>query len=498
MITYMKCLAWFSTCALVFSASLGCSGDSSNSDGAGNADGGIDSSFITPDAPPDPDCVAMACGGTVACVDGDSIQSAIDSTASGGTIQVAAGTYSGDLTISGKTLTVRGGFAAGGDFSSCNRTQNPTILDGSGSDAVVTFLNAGDSVLENFTITGGTGHESGGDFEGGGVFVDGGSVRIAYNLIENNTTIHNNDYNGAHGGGIGCDGDCDIVRNTIRNNRAHRGGGVSGSGNVLLEGNTIVDNTGEQDHCGGVYLVGGTFEVANNFIAGNEIGVTSEYNYGWGGGVYVGDNSTAMLHGNVVTDNYAASIGSGVFIDNDAHATLVNELYYANRCAGTGGAGFYADNLSDGASNPGSIVEIVNSTIADHDCAGVEGGNGIFIEGAGTTVTVSNSIFWNNGGEDFYARDGDINVSYSISQQSWSGTGNLNMDPRFADPSAGDYHLQSTAGRFSNGSWVTDSADSPAIDSGDPAAPYSAEPTPNGGRVNMGSHGNTGEASKSN
>ena len=32
---------------------------------------------------------------------------------------------------------------------------------------------------------------------------------------------------------------------------------------------------------------------------------------------------------------------------------------------------------------------------------------------------------------------------------------------------------------------------SPAIDRGDPAADYSREPTPNGGRVNMGAYGNT-------
>jgi hypothetical protein len=45
---------------------------------------------------------------------------------------------------------------------------------------------------------------------------------------------------------------------------------------------------------------------------------------------------------------------------------------------------------------------------------------------------------------------------------------------------------------------VQDSIDSPGIDSGDPSSSYSAEPTPNGGRINMGHHGNTGEASKSN
>ena len=38
---------------------------------------------------------------------------------------------------------------------------------------------------------------------------------------------------------------------------------------------------------------------------------------------------------------------------------------------------------------------------------------------------------------------------------------------------------------------------SPCIDLGDPASGYSGEPMPNFGRINIGAHGNTNEASKS-
>jgi hypothetical protein len=38
---------------------------------------------------------------------------------------------------------------------------------------------------------------------------------------------------------------------------------------------------------------------------------------------------------------------------------------------------------------------------------------------------------------------------------------------------------------------------SPAIDAGDPAAPFAAESQPNGGRANLGAYGNTAEASRS-
>jgi len=61
-----------------------------------------------------------------------------------------------------------------------------------------------------------------------------------------------------------------------------------------------------------------------------------------------------------------------------------------------------------------------------------------------------------------------------------------------------DLHLQSKAGRWSPASaaFVTDETSSPAIDAGDPDSDFSAEPDPNGVRVNLGAYGNTEEASK--
>jgi hypothetical protein len=77
--------------------------------------------------------------------------------------------------------------------------------------------------------------------------------------------------------------------------------------------------------------------------------------------------------------------------------------------------------------------------------------------------------------------------------------GNTSQDPFLKDAAGGDYHLRSEAGRYDPGTttWVTDPVSSPCIDAGDPAADYSQEPTPNGGRINMGFDGNTAEASKS-
>ena len=59
-----------------------------------------------------------------------------------------------------------------------------------------------------------------------------------------------------------------------------------------------------------------------------------------------------------------------------------------------------------------------------------------------------------------------------------------------------DGHLKSRAGTWSNGTWVVYATNSPCIDRGNPAAAYSNEPAPNGGRLNIGAFGNTGQASK--
>ena len=74
----------------------------------------------------------------------------------------------------------------------------------------------------------------------------------------------------------------------------------------------------------------------------------------------------------------------------------------------------------------------------------------------------------------------------------------LSSHPSFADPLNGDFHLKSTEGRYEEGiGWVTDATSSLLIDSGDTSSMIATnEPTPNGGRVNIGLYGGTDEASK--
>lgn len=105
----------------------------------------------------------------------------------------------------------------------------------------------------------------------------------------------------------------------------------------------------------------------------------------------------------------------------------------------------------------------------------------------------------------------NIICNYCNIQGGWTGdgTGNIDVDPLFADPGVWnpdpalripgtDYHLKSTAGRWDSQEETLywDQEDSPCIDAGDPAVVSYFEPIGSGGRINMGAYGNTWQASR--
>jgi parallel beta-helix repeat protein len=116
----------------------------------------------------------------------------------------------------------------------------------------------------------------------------------------------------------------------------------------------------------------------------------------------------------------------------------------------------------------------------------------------GSNPDIVNCILWNNPDGDLY----HCRASYSCVQQEGAvtaGSGNINTDPRFADPGSSDYHLMSRYGRYSpiDGTWPTDSLSSPCIDTGDPGMDPGREQRPHGGKINMGAYGGTPFASLS-
>ncbi len=182
----------------------------------------------------------------------------------------------------------------------------------------------------------------------------------------------------------------------------------------------------------------------------------------------------------------------GVEVSNESTLSLDHCII-----AGNGGTGLSSLPVK-GRRLVYSTVDLAHGTITQN--------RGYALDGDG--ITVSNSILSGNGVSVNNAQiKGNVTVSYSDVQGGFTGQGNVDADPLFVtsgtwtDPNAyvlGDCHLKSKAGHWNpqTASWVLDDVTSPCIDAGDLNAVFTLEPAPNGGRVNQGAYGDTGEASR--
>lgn len=140
------------------------------------------------------------------------IQDAIVAAFDGDTVLVAPGTYLEQVDFLGKTIEVR---SSGGE--------DVTRIDASRQGAVVTFQSGegNGTLLEGFTLTGGTGVDCAPDHTcGGGVYCrNGSSPTVRSCRIEGNSADS--------GGGIFCSGaSLTVERCSIRVNTSGFGGGL--------------------------------------------------------------------------------------------------------------------------------------------------------------------------------------------------------------------------------------------------------------------------------
>jgi len=236
----------------------------------------------------------------------------------------------------------------------------------------------------------------------------------------------------------------------------------------------------------GLYCSGASPTVTNCRIENNA-----------GIGIELRDGSNPTITGCEIVSN----TGSGVAMQAKQGGRIVLYNYPTlTNCV-------IAGNREHGIS--GDLPTITNCTIA------ANAGRGI----SGFKPTITNSIIYYN---SFDADGVQIEssappaVTFTDVQGGWPGEGNIDAEPCFAEPGywslngtpddanddfwvQGDYHLRSETGRWNPGSrsWVQDVLTSPCIDAGNPASDWTAEPAPNGGRINMGAYGGTPQASMS-
>lgn len=420
-----------------------------------------------------------------------SIQQAIDGAINGDTIIAAPGRYFENINFLGKAVTVRSQ-----DPNDPNVVAT-TIIDGNcPADAnfgsVVTFKNGetNASVLEGFTITGGTGswlkvyweykgylwNRCGGAVlcanyssptirkniitnniagQGAGIYCyNHSNAFISDNTISDNNAFVNHGYadpdaNDAniydHGDGGAIVGfqycNLTIKNNTIRHNHADLyGGGIHLRqwSDGLIENNLITQNwstLGAGVHA--TYTSAPT--IRKNTITGNTAGP------GGGGGIYLYYHSDALVEQNLITQNYCVN-GAGIGIYWESNPIIRNNVIVKNLA----GAGIKIISLTP---------IIINNTISFNEKGGIQ------YESYASPV-IKNNIITSNGsgtGIDALSTTGIITYNnvrehtagnYSSLIGDLTGTnGNISVDPAFINADSNDYHLN---------------YNSPCINAGDP------------------------------
>ena len=190
-----------------------------------------------------------------------------------------------------------------------------------------------------FRMLGGTISQNEAVYNGGGVFVQGGTFSMSEEAaISGNTATTNN------GGGVYVAiGTFTMNGAEITGNTAGQSGGgvyVASGCTFTMNGGAVTGNTAATLNGGGVCVQGGTFSMSEEAAISGNIAKS-------GGGVSVAANGTFTMNGAEITDNTASLNGGGV---NLLYGTFtVNDGAISGNTAAQYGGGVYA--LPNGAIN---------------------------------------------------------------------------------------------------------------------------------------------------
>ncbi len=211
------------------------------------------------------------------------------------------------------------------------------------SGSTISVVGKANVVLQSITITGGTGKgPEGGTTQGGGIYISDASANVTLNsgvLITGNTATN--------GGGIYIDG-----------------------GTVTLSGGTIKGNTATS--CGGgVYVASGTFTLSSGDIGADGAANTAIY----GGGIYNAGrlevNGGSISYNNATgTNEYGNSKGVGAGIYNKGTLTLSGSYSITSNTANRLAGGIY--NVTGSSTTP--TLYPVPSAISNNSPTNVDGG----------------------------------------------------------------------------------------------------------------------------
>ena len=264
-------------------------------------------------------------------------------------------------------------------------------------------------------------------YYGGGLYLYGGSSKLTTCTIDTNTAL-------TFGGGVYCEGGKPAFSGCLLNgNTANYGGGM-----VVDGANATLTNT----------------EIANNQATGQDSG------YG-GGGLWIATNyaSSSPVVTNCLFDGNSALNGGAIW--NNGGSPNISRCTFSVNSAASGGGGLYTDSGKTVLVNCvfdhctvtgyGGAMRFTGSSAVGYvtNCSLYGGyanahGDGIYVD-TSATLTVANSILWDPDSPGYELNTDNtasISVTYSDMLGGWLGTGNLNADPLYADPTNGDLYLQ--------------------------------------------------------
>ncbi|BCD62251.1 hypothetical protein NitYY0826_C1127 [Nitratiruptor sp. YY08-26] len=241
------------------------------------------------------------------------------------------------------------------------------------------------------------------------------------------------------------------------------GGGIlNNHSNPTITNCNIYENTAYGGSGGGIYN-----NYSNPTITNCNIYKNTAYNYG--GGIYNGGSNPTITNCNIYKNTTYSDGGGGIY-NILSSPTITNNNIYDNTASGQSGYG-------GGIYNYNSSPTITNNNIYNNTAEG-RGGYGGGIYNHNSSPIITNCIIWTNNYDQIYNYDNSSpTITYSDIEGGYTGTGNINEDPKFVDPINGDFHLQ---------------PDSPCINKGDNNAPalpptdFEGDPRIIGGIVDIG------------
>ncbi len=329
-------------------------------------------------------------------------------------------------------------------------------------------------------------------------------------------------------------GDTDLANGNGNRVFDNRDGGIYAYYSALVAGNMVFGHL--TSSAWGIYAYSNV-TVDSNLVYDNTQGI-----YGWYGTidrnrVYANTNDgiraeNTDVFGNVV---YGNAVGLRISEYYSQPRTTRSNLVYGNGSAGVligGNAQTFINN---------TVYQTVGDAVRVANASNTKLFNNILGADAGYVLSVaSNSQVGFESDYNLFLNGGTLGQWQGVDRASlaaWRGASftdasSLVADPQFVDANGADnqlgfvslaqdgrdddFHLRSAHGGFQGGSGLapvrdaitglpvfiaptalTSTGQSPAIDRGRASDPYANEPTANGGYINIGTYGNTGQAGRS-